>query len=243
MEMTKTIEKVTGTGQLYTAQSLYNTMHYSHLGYRFRNQGIAVASDWFHLLRDKKGVVHNPWGDTPISVLEFGCGNGILCDFLTKQSIDVTGTDIFDNDIVYDRSHYKFVKHDLAEIPYPFEDNEFDYGLSFDVMEHFKEEHIAPALQEMARVCRNLIIKVSCTGEAPLHLTIKSPGWWLNRLIENCPNFSWQLVRNFERIAVRNGNRMRTIPASSDARPLPDGQVQTYAPLFYGKRGAVPDED
>ncbi len=229
--------------QTYTPQTLYNTMHISHIGYRGANQGIATASDWLHLLRNNRGVVHDPWTDTPITIVELGCGNGKLCEFLKRQSMDVTGTDIFDNEIVYDRSLYKFVKHDLTQTPYPFEDNEFDYGLSFDVLEHLKEEYIAPALQEMARFSRSLIIKVSCSGEKPLHLTIKSPGWWFDQLTENCPNFSWQLVRNFERIVKKGDPAMKPQSTFADARPLPDGYSQTYAPLFYGKRGAIADED
>jgi SAM-dependent methyltransferase len=236
------LEAIKMTRQSYTPETLYNTMHVSHVGYRGRNQGLAVASDWFHLLRDKRGVVHNPWTDTPITILEFGCGNGQLCDFLKRQSIDVTGTDIFDNEAVYDRSGYKFVKHDLTQTPYPFKDNEFGYGLSFDVLEHLEEKYVSPALQEMARISRHLIIKVACSGEKPLHLTIKSPGWWFNQLIGNCPDFSWQLVRNFERVVKKEGPKRIAQSTFSDARPLPEGYEQVYAPLFYGKKGVIASE-
>jgi len=230
--------------QTYTAQTLYNTMHVSHIGYRHRNQGIAVTCDWLHLLRDDKGAVHNPWTDTPISVVEIGCGNGKLCDFLRSLSFEVAGTDIYDNKAVYDRSWYRFDKHDLTETPYPYKDNEFDYSLSFDVFEHLKEEYIDANLQEMARISRKgIIVKVSCSGEAPLHLTIKSPGWWLDKLSDNCPNFSWQLLRNFERIAKKDGPMMRSQDTFPDVRPIPDGYVQNYAPLFYGKKGVVANED
>lgn len=239
--MVEVIDKIKKVGQKHkhTAQALYNTMHVSSMGYRYRNQGLAVACDWLHLLRDKRGVVHNPWTDTPITVIEVGCGNGKLCDFLRSLNFDVTGTDIFDNKAVYDRTWYRFVKHDLTKTPYPFRDDEFDYCVSFDVLEHLPEECIAPALQEMARISKVIIVKVSCSGEAPLHLTIKSPAWWLRQLMESCPNFSWQLLRNFERIAKKDGPMMRSQGTFSDVRPLPDGYVQTFTPLFYGKRGAV----
>ncbi len=241
MEAVKEKRKVR---QKYTAQTLYNTMHVSNISYRHRNQGMAVVCDWLHLLRDEKGVVHNPWTDKVISVIELGCGNGKLCDFLRSLNLDVTGTDIFDNKVVYDRSWYKFIKHDLSKTSYPFRDNEFDYCLSFDVMEHLEEKYIATALQEMARLSRNgIIFKVSCTGEAPLHLTVKNPSWWLDQLMDNCPDFSWSLLRNFERIAKRDGPMMRAERVFNDVRPIPDGYVLTYAPLFFGKRGAFADED
>lgn len=230
--------------QTYTAQTLYDTMHVSHTGYRYKNQGIAVVCDWLYLLQDNMGIVHDPWADTPLTMIELGCGNGKLCDFLRSLSFEVTGTDIYDNEVVYDRSWYRFKKHDLTETPYPFEDNEFDYCLSFDVMEHLKEEHIAPALQEMARISSNgIIVKVSCSGSAPLHLTIKSPGWWLDQLTENCPNFSWRLVRNYERIVKEGDPAMKPQKTFPAARPVPDGYAQTFAPLFFGKKGAVSDED
>ncbi len=230
--------------QSYTPQTLYNTMHISHLGYRHRNQGMAVACDWLHLLRDKRGVVHNPWTDTSITILEVGCGNGKLCNFLKSLDFDITGTDIFDNKVVYDRTWYKFVQHDLTKTPYPFKDDEFDYCVSFDVLEHLKEEYVAPALREMARISSNgIIVKMSCSGEAPLHLTVKSPSWWLDQLTENCSNFSWQLLRNFERIVKEDGPMMKSQNTFSDVRPVPDGYTQTFAPLFYGKRGVLADED
>lgn len=240
-EIAKEVKKVR---QKYTTQSLYDTMHVSHLGYRHRNQGIAVACDWLHLLRDNRGTVHNPWTDTPISVIEVGCGNGKLCDFLRSLNLNVTGVDIFDNEVVYDRSWYEFVQHDLSKTPYPFLVDEFDYSLSFDVLEHLKEEEIAPSLQEMARISRiGIILKVACSGEAPLHLTVKSPSWWLGQLTKHCPDFSWTLVRNYERIAKKEGPLMKSQKTFSDVRPIPDGYIQTYAPLFYGKRGASTNED
>lgn len=230
--------------QPYTADTLYKTMHCTHEGYRHKNQGIARLCDWLHLLKNDRGVVHDPWADMPIKVLELGCGNGKLCIILMSLGMDVTGSDIFDNKVIYDRSPYKFVKHDMMVTPYPFNDHEFDYCLSFDVMEHLPEANIAPALKEMARISSaGIFVGVSCTGEKPLHLTIKTPGWWLDKLIENCPDFSWQLLRNHERIAIEMGNVGRIQNSSSDIRPFNNGEKITYAPLFFGKRGRIADEN
>jgi SAM-dependent methyltransferase len=236
------IEKIARIGQTYTQKTLYNTMHIAHPGYRHRNQGIAEACDWLHLLRDKRGEVHNPWSNTPITVVELGCGNGKLCNLLASLRMDVTGVDIFDNDAVYDRWAYKFIQHDLTKTPYPFGDNEFDYCLSFDVMEHLPEECAAPALQEMARISRAIIVGISCTGRQPLHLTVKSPGWWLDQLTENCHDFSWRLLRNHERIRIGGEEMARSVEMATDIRPLPGGDTITYAPLFYGKRGVIAGE-
>jgi len=222
-----------------TQEALYRTMHRSSQSYRNNNQGIIVACDWFHLLRDRRGEVHNPWTDTPITVCELGCGNGKLCDLLSDMKFDITGVDIYEGEIVYDRKAYKFISHDLSETPYPFRDNEFDYCLSFDVLEHLPEDRIPDILKEMGRISRGIFIKVSCHGLPPLHITVKSPGWWLNQLTENAPDFSWRLLRNVERIAVDNGKRGSTIDIASDVRPFRNGEKITYAPLFYGKKGVI----
>lgn len=217
--------------------ALYRTMHYTHAGYRNINQGLKTACDWFGLLRDRRGEIHNPWTDTPISVIELGCGNGKLCYVMSDMGFDVTGVDIVTS--IYDRSGYKFEELDLTETPYPFKDNEFDYCLSFDVLEHISEKYIAAILKEMARISRGIFVKVSCHGIPPLHITIRSPGWWLEQLITNCPDFSWQLLRNVERIQVKNGKSGATIAKSTDIRPFKNGETITYAPLFYGKRGVI----
>ena len=239
------IEKICSLGgQSFTAQSLYNTMHNSHTGYRHRNQGIAMSCDWLHLLKDKRGEVYSPWSNGSISVIEIGCGNGKLCTSLAGLGFDVTGADIFNNEIVYDRVGYKFKQHDLTKHPYPFADKEFDYCVSFDVLEHFPTKDIDATLKEMARICKSgIILAVSCTGAAPLHLTVESPGWWLDKLIENCPDYSWQLLRNFERIKKDKNPSGKNVSHFSDVRPVAEGYMVTHAPLFYGKRGAIADED
>jgi SAM-dependent methyltransferase len=220
-------------------KALYRTMHNSHPGYRHVNQGIKVACDWLHLLRDRRGEVHNPWTDTPIKVIELGCGNGILCKLLSTMGFDVTGTDLYEGKVIYDRTAYKFLEQDLTKVPYPFKDNEFDYCLSFDVLEHLPEKDIGAVLAEMARISRGIIVKVSCHGIKPLHITVKSPGWWLNQLTTYCPDFSWQLLRNVERIAKDDGRKGATLDKASDIRPFKGGEKITYAPLFHGKRGVI----
>lgn len=195
-------------------ESVYKTLHYSLPAYRNNNHGLATCYDWLHLLRDETGIAHNPWDDKMrISVIEVGCGNGKLCDFLSDILIDVTGLDIAKGP--YDRSKYKFVLHDVNEMSLPFDDDEFDYCLSFDVMEHIAEEKVPFVLKEMARVSRHMIIKVACSGGPPLHLTVKSPGWWLDELLNNCPEILWQLLRVHE--ARIPGNRR-------------------LSPIFFGKK-------
>jgi len=228
------------TFKISDAEALYKTMHSSNTAYMENNQGIKVACDWLHLVRDTRGEIHNPWSDKPIKILELGCGNGKLCNFLSEMDLDVTGVDIALAPAVYDRSKYKFIKHDLTEFPYPFEDNEFDYCLNFDVMEHLPEDKVIGVLKEMARISRGIIVKIACSGKPPLHITVKSPGWWLNQLIVSCPDFSWQLLRNCERVCQFTDDTSYCLNEFSDIRPIKDEDCHiVYAPLFYGKRGVI----
>ena len=189
-------------------------MHCFNRGYREGNQGIAVACDWLCLLKDSQGNVHNPWSKDPISILELGCGNGKLCKFLSDMNFEVTGLDIVD--CLYDRSGYKFIKEDLTTDSMRFNYGEFDYCISFDVLEHLPEEYIADVLEDMARISSNVILKVASSGIPPLHVTVRTPGWWMNQLIVNCPDFSWRLIGSYQ--------------------PHPDNKVKAYSPMFYGKK-------
>ena len=195
---------------------LYDIMHRSHPLYQRTNHGAFTSPEWLHLLRDPNGEIHDHFHKPFVRLVEFGCGNGILCSYLAKLNFEVTGVDIADSKIMYDRKGYEFMKMNLCETPYDFSDRQFDYAISFDFMEHLPTEHVKSVLQEMGRVSNGIIMKIACSGEPLLHLTVETPGWWLDMLIASCPEFTWRLLRNFERIH-------------------PNGET-IYAPLFYGKR-------
>lgn len=200
-----------------TKESIYKTMHYSHPGYRNNNQGMAVLCDWLHLLRYEDGTVYEPWSKRPkISVIEIGCGNGKLCHLLSCLTFDVTGIDIADGP--YEREGYKFAIADITQnvCELALEKNEYDYCISFDVLEHISEKEVPIALKTMDHIAKNIILKVACSGEPPLHLCVKSVGWWLNQLTIYLPNFSWEIVRLYNM--------------------YPQNEKQTFAPLFYGKK-------
>jgi len=217
-------------------ESLYRTMHNSSVGYRENNQGLWTICDWLHLIKDKRGEVYNLWINNSISIVELGCGNGKLCNLLSDIKLDVTGVDIVTSPNVYDRSKYKFIKHDLTEFPYPFGDNEFDYCLSFDVMEHLPEDKVSDVLKEMARISCGIIVKIACHGGPPLHITVKSPGWWFDKLIESCPDLSWRLLRNYERMCRKINGEVYCTDQIIDNQPSEEDDYTVYAPLFYGKK-------
>lgn len=178
--------------QLANKEYLYRTMHCASRGYRLENHGLIRLLNWLHLLR------------SPASVLEVGCGNGKLCEVLSAMRFDVVGLDITEGP--YERNGYKFIKHDITQ-RLPFENNEFDYCVSFDVLEHLEQEQIEDVLRDIFRVGRCIILTIACFDRGVLHPTVKPPEWWVEKLNRLCP---WTKDRTF-RIFTRPGTTEQTL--------------------------------
>lgn len=163
------------------SEALYNTLHTANPKYRMGNHGLLRLNYWVNVLK------------RPASILEVGCGNGRLCQLLRYWEYDVTGLDITHGP--YNREGYNFVKHDITLGRLPFPDDEFDYCLSFDVLEHLPQEWIEEAIWDIFRVSNNVVLGISCCKRGELiHLTVQPPEWWLEKLNRLCP---WTGDRTF----------------------------------------------
>jgi len=156
-------------------EALYNTMHNCDNRYRHISQGIKRLPLWLHMLPAP-----------PASILEVGCGNGRLCKLLTEMGYDVVGMDIVPGP--YDRSGYEFHIHNLCEGTLPFNDNEFDVCLSFDVIEHL-ETNYDETIAEMLRVGKTVAGVIACFGtdvqlHNRLHPTVFDPKRWMWKISE-----------------------------------------------------------
>ena len=154
------------------AEGLYRTAHNCHVGYRYNNWGLSTLRLWVDRIVK------------PASVLEIGCGNGKLCKLLVDMGYDVTGLDIVPGP--YDRSGYNFVRHDITLGYLPFEDNTFDYCMSFDVLEHLPPKWIDHHIWDMYRVAPTVIASVGCFEAQPFHETVKPPEWWMEKFNRLC---------------------------------------------------------
>lgn len=148
-------------------EALYRTIHNACPNYRNINQGILRLRYWLHRLKEP-----------PASILEIGCGNGKLCKLLADMQYDVTGLDIVPGP--YNRDGYNFVKHDLSSGLLPFKDNEFDYCILFDVVEHLPQKWVGQLIYDALRVSTDGIVgTAACFERKELHLTVKESEWWL----------------------------------------------------------------
>jgi len=132
--------------------------------------------------------------------LEVGCGIGLGVSFANMMGHDTWGMDL-GNASFYWKQLDIGDKCVIADASYmPFKDNEFDFILCADVMEHIQQEEIINVFKEIRRVGSKFyfyIIHTSIEAQ-PLklirkneevkiytHITQRSPGWWANKLTES----------------------------------------------------------
>jgi len=89
----------------------------------------------------------------PKNVLEIGCGRGYVLKKLLANGIPAVGmeksTHCWHTRVV-DDDH--FILHDLCDIPYPFEDKQFDLCCSFSVIGELPQDKIYEITKEIERI-------------------------------------------------------------------------------------------
>ena len=131
----------------------------------------------------------------PYSVLDVGCAYGYIVKRFLDMGIPAIGMDI---------SHWcesrniipeHFVRHDLRDTPYPFEDKQFSVLYCEGVLEHIEEEHIPKIMREFERVALRRILQISLINhdgskETPGHICLKDHDWWFDRM----PDHTWLFI-------------------------------------------------
>lgn len=165
--------------------AIYQTLHNCDVNFQTRNQGLATRNKWLGMISDCE------------SVLEVGCGNGLLCQFLSAAGKKVTGVDLVPGP--YKRTGYVFQLCHLVKQPLP---SGYDVALCFDVLEHIPEKDIDVVLRNIGQSAQAFAFTIAGYGRPPIHPTVKSPGWWLNKLFCHMPGCTW-LCEVFERYENR----------------------------------------
>lgn len=112
------------------------------------------------------------------SILDFGCGPGVMIDFMNDRGYRYVGCDSSAEARTLYLTHY-------GEYPGKYfnrlEDSEtqhFDLLLSFDVFEHMSDENIA-ALLNKTRHIPEILVNISREKGIPGHINIKSDRRWI----------------------------------------------------------------
>jgi hypothetical protein len=95
----------------------------------------------------------------------------------------------------YERQGYDFHVMDIMETELP---RGFDACVSFDVLEHIETEKVGRVLANIDASAPVLVFTIAGYGQPPQHLTVKSPGWWLNMLYSHMANRQW-LIETLQR--------------------------------------------
>ena len=124
------------------------------------------------------------------SVVDCGCGHSCLAKMIDKSKyigIDISSYQIYKLKRRLPES--KFIHCSLVCIPLL--DKSCDISFCCDVLEHIHTEDVDDAIKEIIRVSDVSAFKISTReatydykkeGEDKLHLTVKEPLWWRNKL-------------------------------------------------------------
>lgn len=101
----------------------------------------------------------------PKSCLDVGCGTGKLVGALRRFGIDAFGVELSEVALnIIPSSIRPFVKHgDISKLPY--EENQFDLVITFDVLEHIDRAKIKKSINETIRVSKKYILHKIYTRE------------------------------------------------------------------------------
>lgn len=172
-------------------KDLYSQKHLNEKKYRTNNQGLILYDKWCDLISENDKII------------DLGCGNGILCDFLSDRNYEITGVDVAAS--TYDRSKYGFIEKDLINTEWNFS-KEFDVALCFDVLEHFDESEISSFLDKFFKICKKQIFSIAhygFTGDTHVHKTVEPLEWWLDKMDDK--------VKVFDRIVRKKSGKNVTL--------------------------------
>jgi hypothetical protein len=157
---------------------LYDQFYDHDLGNLQRGKGL-----WTH-------VIHNHHFTKGLDV---GCGRANGVEYARNEGYDVWGCDISSGAVKcwVERGVDEFCRVCPAD-NMPFKDNEFDFVLCSEVMEHILEEDTLATLKEILRVGSDKFLftialtpeKIPVAGLIQSHINLHDPTWWVLKMEE-----------------------------------------------------------
>lgn len=112
-------------------------------------------------------------------ILDYGCGPGVMIDFMNGCGIDYVGCDVSPEArrLYLERFGKNPAKY-LSSID-TLPDVRFDVMISFDVLEHMRDEEIAGLLGQIPRI-PEILVNISRVRSIPGHINLKGDRAWLH---------------------------------------------------------------
>ncbi|MDA1316789.1 MAG: UMP kinase [bacterium] len=163
-------------------------------GYRFARKASGIGK-FLTLIANHYRALAIRYMINPKNCLDIGCGTGDLVSILRTYGIDAYGVEISEHALdLADKSVRPFLKYgDIVKLPY--ENEEFDLVLTFDVLEHLERSKIKKAIDESIRVSRKFVMHKIFTNENLWirafhmqdfsHLSILSKRFWRRKFLEH----------------------------------------------------------
>lgn len=156
------------------------------------------------------------------SIVDVGCGMGLLVRTLAGQGIDASGVDIAPRPVeaANQLAPGRFRLGSILSLPFP--DESFDTVVTTDCLEHIAEADVPAALKELRRVARRFVfVQLATTRDRDgrWHLAIHDRAWWEGQFFavgfrrhplqqlavpyESLESENWQITLVFEKIPAR----------------------------------------
>ena len=165
---------------------------------------------------------------TGARVLDLGCGEGAMLDFLQRQrGCTGYGVELDDaNVLACVRRGVNVLQLNLEDGLAMFEDNSFDVVLQIDTLQHLRNAETM--LQETARIGRSGIVAFPNFAHWPNRLSVLRGRMPVTRHLPyqwyDTPNICVGTFKDFEALARKNGLQIL------DAFGLEDGRVVRWLP-------------
>lgn len=141
------------------------------------------------------------------NILDFGCGNMFISDFIAKnRQVDITGLDIID----YNTGKFKFIKYKEGKLP--IKDDIFDVAIAAFVLHH--TENPSFYLRELRRITRKRIILIEDTYVNKFEQTVTYIVDWVGNHLESCSiniPFNFKSIIEWKRLFIHNSLELQKL--------------------------------
>ena len=138
------------------------------------------GEDWFQNWNDLKFILKDliAFDENWQQMFDFGCGPGVMIDLMNEAGYHYVGFDTSEeaHDLYAKRfgGHPEKYVQNLKDL----KDSEWDLCVSFDVLEHMKDEQVIDVFSDLMNV-RELLLNISRQKGIPGHINLKEDYEWV----------------------------------------------------------------